>query len=199
MEKNFRTTRLYKVVAAAMLLLVAALAGMIYFSPFGKAAGYPYKVITNTVEIDASVDSVYRFLGNSANATRWSVFVNHITPLNNDSFPDGIAGSRRRCFCQQDEQGMQWDELITEVVPNQKRQLTIYNLQNFPMTAANLATEQLYEPISNSKCRLTFTVFFKDAEPTLYEQVKTYFAAYEIQSIFEQNMANIKRINETGR
>jgi hypothetical protein len=110
--------------------------------------------------------------------------------------PDGIPGSRRRCFCRADEKGKQWDELITEVIPDQKRQLTIYNLKYFPVTAKNLATEQLYETFSENKCRLTFTIFFKDEKPTLIEKIKMYMAAYKIKSIFKKNMANIKRIVE---
>jgi len=178
------------------LAIACLFAAIIFFSPYGKYEGFEYKLVKYTVTINAPVKDVYSFLGNSKNASRWSVFVHHIIPLNADSVPDGMPGSKRRCFCRADETGMQWDELITEVIPYQKRQLTIYNLKNFPVTANNLATEQLYEALSESQCRLTFSIFFKDAKPTLMEKIKMYMAAYKIKNIFKKNMANIKRIVE---
>ncbi|HET6992905.1 MAG TPA: SRPBCC family protein [Bacteroidia bacterium] len=178
------------------IFLILLLTGIIVFSPYGSHGGFPYKLVRHTVEIDAPVDSVFKFLSNSKSASQWSVFVNHITTLNADSFPDGTVGSRRRCFCKKDGTGVQWDEKITELSPGKKRQLIIYNMKGFYMTAEHLATEQIYEKISDKKCRLTLTVFFKDAEPTLFEQMKTYLAAYKINSIFTGNMSNIKRIVE---
>jgi uncharacterized protein YndB with AHSA1/START domain len=181
------------------LIVVCIVAAIILFSPYGNSNRFAYKAITHTVEINAPVEKVFNFLGRSANASRWSVFVNHITPLNADSVQDGMHGSTRRCFCRVDETGMQWDELITEVIPNQKRQLTIYNLKGFPMTAEDLATEQLYESTGENKCRLTFTVFIKRDAPSLVEKFKMYIAAYKIESIFKQNMKNIKSVVEKER
>ncbi len=178
------------------LAITFLFAVMILLSPYGMHKGFQYRLVNHTVVINTPVKDVFNFLGNSKNAWRWSVFVHHINPLNADSVPDGIPGSRRRCFCRADEKGMQWDELITEVIPYQKRQLTIYNFKHFPITAKNLATEQLYETLSENKCRLTFTFFFKDAKPTLIEKIKMYMAAYKIKSIFKKNMANIKKIVE---
>lgn len=73
------------------------------------------------------------------------------------------------------------------------------SMKGFFVTAEHLATEQRYEKIGDNKCSLTFTLFFKDTQPTWWESFKTYFAAYEISSIFNRNMANIKRIVETGK
>lgn len=55
---------------------------------YGKKGGFDYKLISHTVEINAPADSVFKFLGNSANAHRWSVFVDHISPLNSDVVKD---------------------------------------------------------------------------------------------------------------
>ena len=185
-----------KWITISLLIIVCMFSIIILLSPYGTHRGFSYKVVKHTIEINASVKDVFNFLGNSKNASQWSVFVHHIQPLNADSVQDGKTGSRRRCFCRAYEKGMQWDELITEVIPNKKRQLIIYNLKDFPVTAKNLATEQLYETIDANKCRLTFTVFFKNAKPTLIEKIKMYIAAYEIKTIFKQNMANIKMIVE---
>jgi len=168
------------------LILLILVSGIILFSPYGNQDKFPYKLIKQTIEIDAPVDTVFNYLGNSDNASDWSVYVDHISPLNAESYPDGVVGSTRRCFCEADETGTQWDELITEVIPNKKRQLTIYNLKGFPIDLENLATEQIYEKISDTKCSVTFTVFFKDVEPTLFDQFKIYLSGYRIKSILSR-------------
>ena len=194
MENQYK--KMKKRIIIISLVIVCLLTIIVILSPYRSYEGYPYRLIKHTVEINAPVKTVFDFLGNSKNASRWSVFVHHIITLNADEVADGKPGSRRRCFCNADEKGTQWDELITEVIPNHKRQLTIYNLKEFPMTAKNLATEQLYEAVGENRCRLTFTVFFKDAEPTLMEKIKLYIGSYKIKSIFKQNMENIKTIVE---
>ncbi len=178
------------------LFLSLLFAAVIAFSPYRSHQGFPYKLIKHSIDINAPVEKVYDFLGNSKNASRWSSFVNHITVLNQHNFTDGTAGSRRRCFRNANEKGMQWDELITEAESNQKRALSIYNLKDFSMTAQHLTTEQLYETISEKKCTLTFTVFFKDVKQTIWETIKMYLAAYRINPVFEKNLSNIKQITE---
>lgn len=179
---------------------VAALAWMLLLilsSPCRSLADAPGKVVSYSVEIKASPDSVFRFLGKSANAKRWSVFVDHITPLNADSVPDGSPGSRRRCFCKRDESGKRWDETITEVIPGKKRRLSLYNMHGFLASSNSLATEQIYEPLEGGGCRLTFTILFA-TPPSRTERMKVWFAKPSIRGIFVKNMANIKRIVETG-
>lgn len=186
-----------KIFIGTLLTLVVTGCLTIWFSPYGKQKGYEYKLVYTSIEIEVPPDSVFKYLGNSDNAQDWSVYVDHIIPLNNDSFPDGVVGARRRCFQNADKKGIWWDEFITVVEPGKRRQLTIYNMHNFPIDANGLATEQLYEPLSNgSKCRLTFTVFYLNHEPSTWETFKTYFAAYTIKSVFEINLANIKRLTE---
>jgi len=177
-----------------LLVLALAFTGMIVFSPYGNEDGYKYKVVRTSTVINAPADSVFSYLGKSSNASKWSVYVADIQPLNADRYPDGTVGGRRRCYSKQDK-NMQWDELITAVQKNKRRQLVIYNLKEFPLTASGLATEQNYEVLGKNKCRLTFTVFYKQ-QPSFFETIKTYFAGYTIKSIFEQNLDNIKRINE---
>lgn len=194
MPKNYKWIK--RIILSILLILIAGIGSVIYFSPYTNYPGFENKVVKYTVEINASVDSVYRFLGNSGNASRWSVFVDHITPINADSFADGKQGSRRRCFCRADETGRQWDELITIDEPGIRRQLSIYNLQEFPITADHLATEQIYEGINYTGCKLTFIVFFNNADPGWIDQFKLYLAAYKITPIFRSNMNKIKAIME---
>lgn len=192
MEKKSRKIRLWLILAifpAIVLLLLAT-------SPYGTKPGFDQKRIETEITIAAPPMAVFDYLGNSANASDWSTFVDHILPTNADQVQDGLPGSIRRCFCRPDRTGMQWDELVTEVVPGEKRQLTIYNLRNFPMTAEGLATEQLYKPLGKEQTRLTFTLFFKDHTPSPFETVKMYIAAYRVEAIFKANLANIKRLVE---
>ena len=165
---------------------------MVIFSPYGKNDDGTRNV-SYTVSIDAPVPIVFAYLGNSSNAAQWSVFVHHITTLNDSVIPDGAVGSIRRCYVNSDESGRRWDEEIVEVVPNLKRRLSIFNLYDFPMTANNLVTDQFYQKTANNQCELTFSVFFDVENPGMVAHLKLYFAAYRIQSIFKQNMENIKR------
>ncbi|MFN0034882.1 MAG: hypothetical protein ACKVUS_07445 [Saprospiraceae bacterium] len=117
--------------------------------------------------------------------------MHHITTLNADAVPDGEVGSLRRCFQNADEQGLRWDEEIILNEPAQRRRLTIFNLIGFPMQAEGLATDQIYEPISGGKTRLTFAVFFQ-SPPSFWTTFKTFLGAWKIEDIFRQNMDNIK-------
>lgn len=199
MQQVVRKTSIKKTGLVALGFLVTGSAALIALSPFGNNTDFNYKLVVHSVEINAPVDSVYNFLGKSSNAAKWSVFVNHIDPLNSDEVPDGKVGCRRRCFKNANEQGLQWDEEITVSDPNKRRQLTIFNMKDFGIKAEGLATEQLYEPVAGNKTKLSFTLFYLNAKPSVPNLLKTYFAAFKVKSIYKQNMANIKRIVETGR
>ncbi|HRO74719.1 MAG TPA: hypothetical protein PLP27_01055 [Crocinitomicaceae bacterium] len=157
-----------------------------------------YRSVRNSIEISKSATEIYNYLGNSNNASHWSVYVDHITTLNADKIPEGTVGSTRRCFKNQNEQGIVWDEDITETIPNVKRQLSIYNAKEFPIMADGLLTEQLYEPINDSITILTFTLFHKDANPTIWTVIKFHVAAYVVSSVFNRNLKNIKQYVENG-
>jgi Polyketide cyclase / dehydrase and lipid transport len=179
-----------------IIISLTALAGAIWFSPYRPyqdAAGR-YEV-RNVIEIHAPVDAVWQYLGHSANASDWSVYVDHIVPLNPDAVPDGSVGSLRRCFQNPDEQGLRWDEEIVIVEPLVRRRLTIFNHVNFPMQSSGLATEQQYARLPSGGTRLTFTVFYP-AGASWWDALKTKLGGYQIDAIFVQNMQNIKRICE---
>jgi uncharacterized protein YndB with AHSA1/START domain len=179
-------------------LLIAALLAALVLSPYRQHAENQAPSVLNTVVIDAPIDSVYAYLSNSANASRWSVFVDHIVPLNADSVPDGAVGSFRRCFQNADKQGLRWDEEIIIVEPLKQRRLSIFNMVDFPMQAEHLATDQFYEATSNTQTRLTFTVFFLQA-PSFWTTLKMKLGAWRIDDIFIQNMNNIKQDIEQKR
>jgi uncharacterized protein YndB with AHSA1/START domain len=175
-----------------MLICAIALVAMVLFSPYSRTE-VGIKKVAHTISIDAPVEVVFDYLGSSSNASKWSVFVHHITTLNDSIVPDGAVGSVRRCFVNADEKGRCWDEETVRVVPNHSRRLTIFNMQDFPLTADHLVTEQLYRKTAEDQCELTFTVFYDVENPGLASHLKLYFAAYRIQRIFKQNMKNIKQ------
>lgn len=185
--------KLLKFLGYFLVIVFVATVLMIVFSPYGHKPDSTVKRVEYSVIINAPVEDVFAYLGNSDNAKNWSVFVDHINTLNADEVADGAVGSLRRCFVNADETGTHWDEETVEVILNEKRRLTIFNMQGFPMSAENLATEQLYKALEENQCELTFTVFFTSDSPGLFDQLKMYFAAYRIKSIFKGNMENIKR------
>lgn len=197
MKKKLRSKKWIKVVAITFITVLLGLTGIVAFSPYRYDTASGKKMISHSVIIQQPAEVVFNYLGRSANASKWSVFVDHIDPLPN-GIPDGKAGSLRRCFCNSNKKGTRWDEEITLVEPNKRRQLRIYNMVDFSMKADGVYTEQLYERLGNNKTRLTFTVFYKNHIPTPCEEFKTYLAAYKMKRIFRTNMNNIKKIMEAG-
>lgn len=192
MERQRTRDRVGLALALALLLL----AGAIVFSPYRRQDDRSERVIRRTVEVAAPCAVVFDYLGNSANASDWSVFVDHITPLNADSVPDGARGSIRRSFRNADERGMRWDEYFVEVEPARRRRLRIYDVRGVALRSqTGLLTEQIYEPLAPDRCRLSFTLYF-DGEPTLRDRAAMTLVAYRLSSIFASNIANVKRIVE---
>jgi uncharacterized membrane protein len=186
--------KVFKIIGLIVVLMIVLL---FVFSKYKKHADLPYKAIAVSIEIQQPPDSVFSYLGNSGNAKNWSSYVHHISILNGDSHKDGTVGSTRRCFKNEDESGIIWDEDITEVVSNKKRQLSIYNAKGFPMMTEGLYTEQIYTPIGDSATKLTFTLFYKEA-PGFWSRVKTHLASFRVYSIYRKNLEKIKQIVESG-
>lgn len=183
--------------AIKIIILIAIIMGaFILLSPYRWNDEYSYKAISSEVMIKAPIDSVYAYLGNSGNARNWSIFVDHITTLNSAQVPDGMVGSKRRAFQEADETGLRWDEEILIAKPNEQRRLICFDLVEFPLSVDTIYTDQWYKKTQNgTQTNLTFTVFYM-SEPGLIDHVKTKFAAYQIKSIFDQNLENIKQACE---
>lgn len=188
-----------KILLIILGMITIGSAAMVYFSPYTYYQEKKYRSVDYSIEINVARDSVFNYLGNSANARNWSSFVDHITPLNAKTIKDGTVGSRRRCFKESNEVGIHWDEEILEVIPNRKRRLSCYDLQGFPISANGLQTEQIFDSISPDRMRLTFSLFFRANEPSMLDLLKMNYASYTVHEIFEANLKNIKRIIETGK
>ncbi len=175
-----------------LALSVFVLTAVILFSPYGSKNDYTQKAIVVETEINAPTEKVYGYLGESSEAARWSTFVRSIKTLN--QVPDGNVGSKRRCFGL--EEGIVWDEEILVNQENERRMLSVYNAQGFPMMADHLLTEQVYKKISENKTKLKLSLFFKKGKRNLVDDLKMYVAAYFVEDIFEGNLANIKEYVE---
>ena len=148
-----------------------------------------------SIEVNVPVDQAYTYLGNSENAKTWSVYVSSIETLNTADFEDGQQGSVRRCYVKGSENKQFWDEQILINQENRLRQLSIFNLNNFPLTAENLITEQRYFSNEDGFCVLEFSLFFRENARFL-DRIKMHFASRIVRSIFEQNLQNIKKALE---
>ncbi|MBL56498.1 MAG: hypothetical protein CMP61_04845 [Flavobacteriales bacterium] len=190
--------RIFKIVVSFILIFVFAIGIMILFSPYGKGKLYKNRYLACSIEVNASKEITYKILGNSDNARKWSVFVHHISTLNSNEISDGSVGSVRRCFQQEDENGLRWDEEILVNEVNSRRRLSIFNMVHFDLSADNLMTDQLYENYDGG-CKLTFTIFFDPTKRISFiDELKMYFAAYKAEEIFEKNLENIKNLIERG-
>ena len=195
-ERGFDIDRRVRSNLARALVItpLMLLAVLLLLSPY---RGAPIPMVRESVEIRRACNQLWEYLGNSAHASDWSVFVSHITPLNTPRIPDGASGSIRRSFQNSDETGMRWDEYFDEVTQSRRR-LRIYNVVGAPLpTTTDLLSDQVYEPLGEDHCRLSFTLFFGE-EPSLGDLLKIRLASYAVARIFRSNIENIKRLNEAS-
>ncbi|HSG47642.1 MAG TPA: SRPBCC family protein [Longimicrobiales bacterium] len=186
-----RAPRWTVTVGGLAALVLGVLLGL---SPYRSHDGFPHALIRESVDVTEPCERVHAYLGDSDNAREWSVFVDHITALNPDSVPDGAVGSIRRSFKNADESGMRWDETIVDVTPT-RRLLTVYGITDSPAPSGELLTEQIYEPLGGSGCRLRFTLFLRDA-PSLGDALLMRLGGWEVSRIFRANIANVKALVE---
>jgi len=189
--KNIKMKRISFWSAIVILLLFV---GAIYWSPYGIKSQLKKRAIISSIVIEAPVHKVYDYLGDSYNASDWSVFVDSILPLNSISHDDGSLGSQRRCFA--GDQTLQWDEEIVSLEKYKVRELSVFNIIGFLVKAENLRTEQIYEEINEGQTKLSLTLYYKVEMDDLLSELKMYLAAYEVSKIFRLNLKNIKRLNE---
>lgn len=193
--KSEKKYRIWELVFIVFDLLLLGFLLLILFSPYKLDHENQGKIVVS-VEINAPVQKVYSYLGNSDNAKNWSSYVDHINSLNSNEYPDGSVGAKRRCFKQKNEKGIYWDEEILENTPNQKRLLSCYNLNGFPLVADGLRTEQLYQKNGINRCKLSFTLFIDPGKSSFFSEFKMTFGAYVVAAIFRKNLQNIKQILE---
>ena len=184
--------KLKKFLLFAPFLFASLIFSIIAFSPYKKDKFLSYKLITESILINTSCEAAYKYLGNSDNVRVWSVYVDHISPINEDKVTDGHLGSIRRCFKNNHEKDGRWDEEILFTKKNKLRRLSCFNFQDLTLSPGLLHTEQIYED-KNGDCLLKFTLFSPKNEYGLWEEFKIYLASYPTAYIFRKNLKNIKK------
>ena len=184
--------KLKKFLLFAPFLFASLIFSIIAFSPYKKDKFLSYKLITESILINTSCEAAYKYLGNSDNVRVWSVYVDHISPINEDKVTDGHLGSIRRCFKNNHEKDGRWDEEILFTKKNKLRRLSCFNFQDLILSPGLLHTEQIYED-KNGDCLLKFTLFSPKNEYGLWEEFKIYLASYPTAYIFRKNLKNIKK------
>jgi hypothetical protein len=183
---------LKKFLLFAPFLFASLIFSIIAFSPYKKDKFLSYKLITESILINTSCEAAYKYLGNSDNVRVWSVYVDHISPINEDKVTDGHLGSIRRCFKNNHEKDGRWDEEILFTKKNKLRRLSCFNFQDLILSPGLLHTEQIYED-KNGDCLVKFTLFSPKNEYGLWEEFKIYLASYPTAYIFRKNLKNIKK------
>ena len=179
-------------VIRTLVIVVLIFSIITYFtSPVEKAANGNLET-GDEIMINKPLPEVYAYVSNSANAAKWSSFVDHISLLEGE---DGQLHCKRRCFKNEDETGLQWDEEILLVDPMKTRRLSIYNAKGFAIYIDGLITEQRYSQEGNDASLNLVLILPKGA--SLWDKIKFYIGAYKVKSVFTSNLKNIKnRIEE---
>lgn len=176
-----------KKISYTILFALIVFVVVVYFFSPATTNKHGELQIVQTITIADSVPNVFEYMGSSENAKIWSVYVDHINLLSGE---DGKVNCKRRCFKEADEKGIQWDEEILEIIPNEKRVLSIYNGKNFPIYSKNLITEQQYKE-TNGGCELSLILTLKGKQ-SFWENFKFKFASFVVKKVFKGNLTNIK-------
>ncbi len=162
------------------------------FSPFDSKGDSLFA--EDNVLIAKDCARVFSYLGNSDHAADWSIYVEHIKPLNPEVVSDGSVGSQRRCFTSQHDNEFYWDEEILAVSDGAYRKLACYNYTNLGFKAPELITEQVYRK-HQAGCQLSFTLTNKNSL-SFSDRLKMKLSGFYIKYIFKQNLENIKKLVE---
>lgn len=117
--------------------------------------------VDETVRIRAPLAAVWAYGSDSRRAAEWSVFFDHITPIEGDGLPpDGAIGAERICYRNADERGPHWYETTVAATPLAHRQIHTYDLREFqaPLIAHNTEYEvhQHYTRVDDATTDLRF-------------------------------------------
>lgn len=89
--------------------------------------------MSHTVSIAAPIKKTWDYGSDSTRAKEWSVYFDHITPIEGDGRPkDGTIGSFRICYRNEDESGPCWSETTEAATALEHREIRTFELENFP-------------------------------------------------------------------
>lgn len=161
-----------------------------------------YLTQNNSVIVNAPIDAVWKYVSDSSRAEYWSIYFDHITPMDDK---DGQVGSVRRCYRYANETGPTWDEMVLEIKPPNFRKMKTFNLKGFSFKGhekIEFYVFQEVEKLSDSQTRLTFAstsanLFEVISDPSLLQFVLSRFKP-EAERIIKANLENIKYAIENG-
>ena len=180
-----------------------------------RTIGMP-SYISKSVTIDAPVTETWSVASKSDNARKWSVYFHHISalPSKKPNGPvDGQPGSKRMCYCFEDEKGVKWKEKVVTIEPNKYRKIQTYKLTGFNIPMAGFSeyyVDQFYKDKGNGKSELTFGTYMKEPESifknpinllkwAVYPIMKLGYIASarrEVGRVFQVNLENIGALVE---
>lgn len=168
----------------AITLLLLGLTGLYFF-----ILNYESNV---EVIIEAPMDKVWEYVGNSDNAREWSIFFDSIRIISGN---DGQVGAVRRCYRKDfNEDFPYWDERTLEVRPNEYRKINTFNLTNFPWYVTSKAqyfVHQRFEQLDGDRVKLSFG-YELIAPKNPFRVILLSLFASEGERIIRKNLENIK-------
>jgi hypothetical protein len=192
--RRWTTRALVGLLALVVVLYLACVAAV----PFVSGA------TSASVNVNAPVAAVWKYGSNSRNASQWSVYFHHITPLSGPGIaPDGHVGAVRICYRNPNEKGVRWTERTMAVDMFKHRQIHTYDIHGlrlgFFSDRAEFTVDQYYAPVDASHSRLTFTTHVRRPSGLLgwleYPVYKVAFplthADEDTNWAFRMNLANI--------
>ncbi len=180
-----------KIFILAIGFLIASVLSSIAFSFDDKQLDWS-AAISASVDIDRPVSEVWAYVSDTTKANQWSIYFHHISNIPNE-FADGSVGSIRRCYRNENEAGVFWDEKVLFVKSEKTRIIYSYNFNGYYAETKTYSAYVLqhYEVISKNKTRLTFKTQ-ASAEMTTWDRIMFYFSKKQVSEIFEKNLKNIK-------
>jgi len=168
---------------------IVIIGGMLSLSPLVAACS-----LSESIVIEAPVESVWSYVSVSENAAEWSVYFHHISPLPGP-VADGEVGSIRRCFRSASERDdIWWDELVLEVQPQRYRRILSYNAHGLHPAFLNTGefyVHQTYQELDSARTRLTFSA--EQLRPAgLLNRARFHSAGREGRKMFRLNLENIR-------
>jgi hypothetical protein len=150
-----------------------------------------------TVVIDAPIDEVWKYTGDSSQAAKWSTFFDHITPM--PGIPEGQVGALRRCYRRPDNSGLNWDERTVAVQAPTRRELRTFNIQRSPipgMDGYEFEVVHTLRALGPNQTELTFSSTVAKWDFRWSAIKKLIFGGVEAAKIVQDNVENIKVLIE---
>ncbi len=172
--------------------LLIALVLFIRFSPYKKLSDREQNGIQTRIIIDRQVNVVFDFMFESQNTKNGTLYVDHINVITKQTDSASEIGTISRFYCNNDETGQTYDGEVLKSVKNIKRVVKLSNFIDFPIEFNEVINEQLFKPISENKCELRLSLYYKNSLPDFWDEIKAHVASYRIKMAIYENMQKIK-------